>query len=318
MNTFSRLRYSYYREPIKFDATDMFQTYSKRQLPPFYAQVQIIKTPKARVVSIDGKHWEIQYEHISRNQGMLLQFGSKPIKSYIRVAEIIEHELNVFALPPTADRDDIDKHILEIQDFIKTVTLPFPAKDLFEYWLLDAKNERPLALIFSCCEAHKIPSFPEKTAWTALPASIMTIESTEQEKATETPPVNYRLETLVNKRAGFKPKAKWFNRYTDTSESFPNLLVSNDWEDEYENDLYTRYIEHQSPRLLTLHCLDHSERSHLEECAKTHALEVERFYRLYPEVINQPVINGIRVEARMRQAVLNQSLQSNHKRYRQQ
>jgi len=52
--------------------------------------------------------------------------------------------------------------------------------------------------------------------------------------------------------------------------------------------------------LLMLHGLGREQRAKMEINAYKYALEVERFYKVYPEVINQTLIDTIRVEARLR------------------
>lgn len=286
----------------------MIKIYSQRQLPPFYGQLQIAELSNVRAVTIDGQNWEIQYAHISSNYPANDARRSLR-KSYFRVAQINTIE-STERLSPSMHTVEFDDTVLELYEFIKTATLPFPARDHYEYWLLDKADESPLALIFSCCEPEQIPSFPQRAEWTALPASVMKIDNTEKETSEGEPPVNYRLERLVNKRAGQKAQARWFERHAEESEDFPNLQIANNWLDDAQLHLYERYIQRQSPRLLTLHDLNAAERLMLEKSARDYALEVERFCRLYPDVMDQPLMKSIRVEARLRQAVLNQSLKS--------
>ena len=37
-------------------------------------------------------------------------------------------------------------------------------------------------VIFSCSEPEQMATFPQRTEWTALPAAVMPIEATEEEK----------------------------------------------------------------------------------------------------------------------------------------
>jgi hypothetical protein len=114
--------------------------------------------------------------------------------------------------------------------------------------------------------------------------------------------VNYRLERLVNERAGKRPRARWIRRREGLTETFPACLVREDWENEEDRHLCERYIERQAPRLLMLHGLSRSDRLRLESYARENALEVERFFRLYPEVADEKLMSAIRVEARLRLA----------------
>ena len=49
-----------------------------------------------------------------------------------------------------------------------------------------------------------------------------------------------------------------------------------------------------------LHGLNQQQRAELEINAGKHALEVGRFYKLYPDIVNQALMDSIRVEARLR------------------
>jgi hypothetical protein len=49
------------------------------------------------------------------------------------------------------------------------------------------------------------------------------------------------------------------------------------------------------------------DRRRLEIQAKNHALEVERFHRFYPQVIDQNMINAALVEARLRKNTVRHS-----------
>ena len=116
----------------------------------------------------------------------------------------------------------VDDQIVEMLNFLSTVELPFASADIYEYWLLDAAEEKPLALIFSCTEASQMDKFPARAEWTALPAAVMPVAKTEKEEKDQTPPVNYRLELLVSERAGSHRKAAWFNRNEQHSVEFPS------------------------------------------------------------------------------------------------
>ena len=163
-------------------------------------------------------------------------------------------------------------------------------------------DDSPLALMFSCTDKSYFDVYPPATEWVALPAILMPIETSEAERSRCYGPVNYRFECCVAERAGTYPKARWFARSVDDETDFPALLVREDWDDEESRDLCQRYLNRQSPRLLMLHGLSHDARKRMESAAKAHALDVERYFPLYPEVIDQHAMDGIRVEARLRRA----------------
>lgn len=49
-----------------------------------------------------------------------------------------------------------------------------------------------------------------------------------------------------------------------------------------------------------VHDLPQKIRQRLEQVAREYVFEVERFYRLYPEVIDNSLLTSARVEAQMR------------------
>ena len=281
----------------------MIKTYSQKILHPYAGQVQIAESDRARALTMDGNYWEIQFLR-GMKSGEKKQSGLDVPHSYFRVAKIQHSEIKKIALPAFLEDNEIDERIVELADFISSTDLPFPAMDQYEYWLLD-KDESPLALIFSCCEAPQMETFPDRPEWVALPSAAMKIDKTEEEESSGEPPVNYRLERNVNERAGQRPKAAWFNRKMSEGVQFPPLLVREDWEDENDSQLCQRYITRQAPRLLMLHGLEHADRLRLEQAARSYALEVGRFYPLYPEIADEKLMKTIRVEARLRNSTSN-------------
>lgn len=265
----------------------MIRTFSKKLLPPYSGQVQVAESDTYRALTIDGEVWEVQY--VNRSHVRVATLSNKEIKNYAENPALMQQEI-------------VDDQIVDMLSFLAGIELPFPSADIYEYWLLDAAEEKPLALIFSCTEPSQIEKFPARADWTALPAAVMPVPKTEQEEQDQTPPVNYRLELLVSERAGSRRKAAWFNREEHAPSDFPACMVREDWSDELSQALCQRYIERQAPRLLMLHEMAPDVRDKLEKHCKPNAMEVARFSNLYPEIINQDLINSLRVEARMRSA----------------
>lgn len=265
----------------------MIRTFSKKLLPPYSGQVQLAESDTYRALTIDGQIWEIQY--VNRSHVRVATLSSKEIKTYAENPALMQQEI-------------VDDQIIDMLSFLANVALPFPSTDVYEYWLLDAAEEKPLALIFSCTEQTQIDKFPARAEWTALPAAVMPVAKTAQEEKDQTPPVNYRLELLVSERAGYRRKAAWFNRHEQHSFEFPSCMVREDWQEPLSQELCQRYIERQAPRLLMLHGLIETNRARLEQWCRPQAMEVARFSGLYPEIIDQNLMNSLRVEARLRSA----------------
>ena len=290
--------------------TDMIRAYSQRLTNPYYGQIQIAESERARAVSMDCETWEIHFLHdIIRTDNLA---GNRPTRGYRRAAVVDHSQLKTLSQQSATESGAIDERILELIHFLAQASLPFPAADIYEYWLLDHKDESPLALIFSCTEADEMASFPDRPEWTALPAAVLPVDATDDEKQRSEAPVNYRLEQLVAERASRYPRARWFTRRAHESDSFPALLVREDWQEEFQHQLCQRYLARQAPRLLMLHWLTHEERKRLELAAKTNVVEVQRFYPLYPDVADKKLMNAMRVEARLRGSSEKQS--SLHKR----
>lgn len=264
----------------------MIRAYSQRLTPPFSGQVQIAESDDARAVSMDLETWEIHF----RRDGN--RFSRGPWVRHRELAEINAQGVR--------DGVKVDERILELTRFLVTATFPFPAKDSFEYWLLDPKDDSPLALIFTCTDGEHMSRFPHRPEWTALPAAVMPVEPTPDEKAGSVPPVNYRLERRVAERAGSKPQARWFHRRPGERDVFPSLMIREDWSDPADAELCRRYLDRQASRLLMLHGLGATDRLRLEQAARAQALEVHRFHPLYPQWADETLMRGILVEARIR------------------
>lgn len=121
-------------------------------------------------------------------------------------------------------------------------------------------------------------------------------------QTTYLPPVNYRLQQRVAERAGNKPRAAWFERPDPATGEFPPCLISEAWEDPECQRLCDLYLQRLAPRLLMMAGLPRAVRQRLEQAACAHVFEVERFYPLYPEVVDDSLLTAARVEARLRRA----------------
>ena len=268
--------------------------------PTRSGQVQIAESARARALTLDGAHWEIQFVHSSVVRDGP---GEHRIERRFRHVVSLRHsDIVRIAAQGTQDGRPIDERILELLRHISDAQLPFPANDDYEYWLLDAKDGSPLAFIFSCANPDEMRNLPVRPEWTALPAAAMPIVKTEDEVAREAPPVNYRFERLITERAGPSPKARWFRRRPGQSDGFPPLLVREDWQDERDHDLCQRYLQRQATRLLMLHGLAHRDRLRMERAVRPNVMELARFQALYPEVADQELMTAMRVEARLRGA----------------
>jgi hypothetical protein len=244
--------------------------------------------------------WEFQF--IYANARDSAGSAARQQGRFTRAAHIRHGDLRRLIDDPVTPEGHVDQRILELATFLLGAPLPFEAADRYEYWLLDPKDNSPLALIFSCVHTSEMASFPKLTDWAALPAAVMPIATSEAERSRSYGPVNYRLERCVAERAGRKPRAQWFTRRYNESEEFPPFLIREDWANEEHLDLCQRYLHRQAPRLLMLHGVSLEERRRMELAATANALDVARFFPLYPEIADPDVMIKIRIEARLRMA----------------
>lgn len=269
------------------DPSSTIRAFSVRLLPPYSGQVQIAESDTYRALTVDGLIWEIQF--VNRTHVRVATMTPGDIKSYV-------------AKPEKFEDGEIDADLMELLTYLTDIELPFPGADKYEFWLLDAKDDSPLAMVFSCAKATQMEKFPTRPDWTALPAAVMPVKKTEAEEASQSPPVNYQLERMVAERAGQNNRGMWFDRTDNDPDFFPPFMIREDWPEASQRELCQRYIERQAPRLLMLHGLSQDDRQRLEVCCRPQAVEVARFVGVYPEVVDKELIQTLCVEARFRAA----------------
>ena len=271
-------------------------------LSPFSGQLQIVETDDARALSLDGRHWGIHFRigaagdpHRPRTSD-----DARADYRYARVGSIVDNRVERIPLPRVLQGPAVALAVDRLAQLVTDASLPFDAIDTFEYWLLDASDRKPLALLRSEISAQETSKHPPMPDWLTMPATQLKIEDPGPATADYVAPVNQRLQKLIEERAGWNPKGAWFDRSDAAAEEFPPCLISESWEREEHDRLCRLYIGRLAPRLLTLHGLPRDDRRRLELAARDHALEVERFYPLYPEIVDRKLIRALRVEARLR------------------
>jgi hypothetical protein len=294
--------------------------FSLRRLNPFNGILQVFTIGNARALSSTGINWEIQilsdtpqglWANIpfagqqfyrfgiwSRTQG-LRQVPLHPLfntRGMLQAAEqIIER------LTPRLDR------------------LPFPFADPYELWLLDEDTGLPVALLESA-RNHQLMGSKDVRRWIAAERGDFRFVSAHLDSRGlpvndgHNPRVHASvLEALVRRRGGQSPRRGWFlqqadgdrialeHRHTDLAlGAFPELPLTLEWEDDDDLALIEDYLAWKAPQLLLLPDLSPSLRQRLERLAVKHAEQIERFWRLYPEIHNKRLLNTARVEARIR------------------
>lgn len=278
----------------------MLRRYAKRLLSPFIGLLQVVEAAKARALSMDGKNWAIQYPLGGTSGSAAAAAGQE--RDFSLIATVEAGTVSRRGLHRFLDPEAVECAVSTLVDTVTQARPPFAAADRYEYWLLDEADDTPLALLRSCVHEEEVARTPSEPAWIAMPAGQLEVADPEGAGTHYVPPVNYRLERLVDARAGPKPRAAWFDRSESTAAPFPPCLIKEDWDREEQQILCNRYIDRLAPRLLMLQDLPDPVRRRLERAARAHVFDVERFSPLYPEVADEQLIAAARVEARLRRS----------------
>jgi len=279
--------------------------YSMRRLSPYQGTVQVVEMPGFRAISTDGVTWRVQFlKQRSRftSQAVWRADGSGNLIETRHTAELIQAMRNH---PP----------------------LPFPPADNMELWLLDARQQRPLAIVASTL-GRITPPRAVDTVWCAALAGddgFVAPSLTAGGRgvvSTSHIPHHEILNRCVQKAAGPLDRAQWFRRESDGSgtgmhgnrldakqvgrklqrDAFPELLLREEWEDEREKNLVHDYHDWQAPRLLTHRDLSHATRDRLERVACRQAEKLYQLRHVLPEIINRDLLNVAFVEAVIRRS----------------
>lgn len=284
----------------------MIRMYSRRLLLPYIGVIQLAELGDVRALSLDGKAWAIHYA-LSNSAKPQRQHQNTHLDSdFTLVATYQGNQLKTKPAYTYIQPDDGHVHIDLLCESLSSTQIPLVAADRFEYWLLDKEDEAPLALLQTAINQEELARPAPNREWRAMPASQLDIQPAKTAPASTeegyVPPINYRLERLIEERAGAKPKAVWIERSDPASDHFPPCLISEDWDNEVGQQLCDQYIDRLAPRLLMMQGLSRSVRQRLEQAACKFVFDVERFYPLYPEVVDKTIMDAARVEAQLRRA----------------
>ncbi len=305
--------------------------YSLRRLSPYQGVLQVVEWDMARAVSLDGVHWRVQVQQQRQEKGFAHFMPASTSLRYV-----------VFGLWSAADGwVRVPVHPLAQWEVLQekaeallavlpecSQPLPFPLEDIYEFWLLDGDTAQPLALLDS---AHSHVNSDDLSCahleWQPAAQSDLSFHSAQFEAPNHHGRVpqyhRHVLADQVHKKAGRPFPAQWFKRQTDGSgvglqgkhisaqvqqrtlpaEDFPELMVAGEGFSSAAQGLMQDYYDWQSALLLLLPHLSDKTRTRLETWACQHqAQAVYRWHKLYPTVLNRPLLNKALVEAVMRQA----------------
>lgn len=278
--------------------------YSMRRFSPYQGTVQITELPDFRAVTSDGIAWRVQF----LNQRSRL--SSHAVWRADGGGNLIE-------TPLTREL---------IQALQQHPPFPFPPQDNLELWLLDAREQKPLAILASTLGRIKPPRSVD-TRWHATLAEddsfvAPSLSPGNGEASASHIPHSQVLSRCVQKAAGPLERAQWFRREDDGSgtglhgsrldngqigrklarDAFPELLLRETWEVEQEQMLVSDYHDWQAPNLLTHGKLAPPTRDRLERAA---CRQAEKFYKnrhFLPEIINHDLLQVAFVEAVIRRS----------------
>ncbi|MDZ7802938.1 hypothetical protein [Thiohalophilus sp.] len=280
----------------------MTRLYSKKLLLPFVGVIQVAELGWGRALSLDGKNWALRYAQNDNEPVRNGPFRDDPRVNFSLVVTIDGNRTQTRAVHPSLEPGRVHADSQRLFEAICDARVPFEAADRYEYWLLDGRDDSPLALLHSCVDEAETQLPVPPPQWLAMPAAELAVTDPDPPvQATYLPPVNYRLQQQIEARAGNRPRAVWFERPAATDE-FPPCLIREEWLDPESRRLCDLYLQRLAPRLLMMGGLSRAVRQRLEQAACAHVFEVERFYPLYPEVVDDSLLNTARVEARLRRA----------------
>jgi hypothetical protein len=290
------------------------ECYAQRLLNPYRGTMHTIKYEAAEAVTLDGVHWDIYVSNDTLLQGLEanrwtqitdIRFGAWSAQTGLKRGPIY----------PSDDFLLMEEMGAIVYQYLTQVhhKVPFPPRDHFELWLLDADGQ-PLALLNSVVEEQDI-DLEAPIEWRA---GYIARDHFISDARTDTKsPASEQLARCVNTRAGPQPLAQWFRREPDgagiglqvvggagslvgrhlQAAAFPPLLLATNWMDATHKRLAADFHAWQAPWLLALPHIDTTLRGELEQHARHQAEVVEKLHRLYPAIVDQKTIKAALVEA---------------------
>lgn len=289
------------------------ERYAQRLLNPFRGVVHTIRYQSAEAVTTDGIEWDIYVANDALLEG-LGPAGRRAQISDIRYGHwSAEKGLKRGPLFPSEDFKRLENMGAIVYENLRLIhrDVPFAFRDQFELWLLDRHNQ-PLALLHSVRTDTETDTQPPLD-WRAGMAARERFQSTAVPHMGE--PAGVYLSEYVNSLSD--GVAQWFRRSDDgaglglhalkggeslrgrvlEADTFPPLFIATSGMDPPHIQLVHDYHAWQAPWMLLLPNLDFAERSKLEVSACRQAELVEKYYRLYPAIIDQQALLTARVAA---------------------
>ena len=278
--------------------------YALRRFSPYQGVIQVVDVGGARAYSTDGRHWTVRLQS-PNTRAPLSPLPANSASSSAATADDLMKSLN--------DRP----------------ALPFPQQDTVELWLLSKHNLLPLALVKTRRHVEDIDIVkdpfwrPFLTSNNGFQCAALTASITARRPTATLPPrAQDVLEREVNLAARPLPVVQWFQRLADGSgighggmrvderllgrhlpqDAFPELLVTECWEDATVTALVRDYHAWQASLLLAHQNLSLPTRQWLETAASRHPAKLLDNYAMYPDVLDQDAMQVALVSAKLIQA----------------
>lgn len=280
--------------------------YGVRRLGPYLGVIQVIDVGDACAYSTDGRTWRVRQQTTSGT----FRWG---------VTQVSE--------------DGVDRtRIVNADNLVEALQnhppVPFPIRDRYELWLLNNKTREPLALLRTRYQAREMEAVgdPHWRPFMLTDTGFVSPTLEEQERVTPLrgwkTPHRDQLESQVNQASRPYPAAQWFERQADGSgigvqglrlqddevgrrlpaAVFPELLISESWDDPVQRGLVADYHDWYAGWLLAHQNLTHSTRRRLETAACKRPQRLLSAYPLIPEVLDAEAIEVALVSAKLMNA----------------
>ena len=280
--------------------------YGVRRLGPYLGVIQVIDVGDACAYSANGRSWRIRQQTTSGR----FRWGATLVN---------DEKLDQVTL---VGADDL------VEALRRRPPAPFPVRDRYELWLLSKRERRPLALLRTRYKARDMDAVqdPHWRPFTLTDTGFVspTLERLERDRNPRVRGVPHRdrLERLVNDASRPLPAAQWIERQPDgggvghgglrvpsseigrrfAPDEFPELLVSERWDDELTAALVRDYHEWNAGLLLAHQGLRRETRAWLERAACRRPRPLLAAYPLIPEILDREAIEVALVSARLMEA----------------
>lgn len=280
--------------------------YGVRRVGPYMGVIQVVDVGDACAYSTNGRSWRIRQQTSSgRFRWGIAQISASNMDD-VRIVNADNLVAALRNLPP----------------------IPFPVRDRYELWLLHNRTRTPLALLRTCYKVEDMERVADPHWRPFVKTDTQFVSPTLQQLHRDKPghalptPHRDQLESQINEAARPLAVAQWFERQPDGSgighqglrlnpddighllaaDDFPELLISENWEDPLQAGLVEDYHDWYAASLLAHQNLNRRTRMRLEQAACRRPQSLLASYALIPEFLDTDAIEVALVSARLMNA----------------